>query len=158
MIKVSILSMMLFMKPKITNSPEETKKLAKEIASKLKGGETIGLIGELGAGKTVFVQGLAKGLGVKETVNSPTFVLMKVYKIRDSRFAIRDLVHIDCYRLSNSQELLNIGVQEYFGRKDAVVVIEWAEKVKDLLPKNSMMIEFKEGENENQRIIEINRF
>lgn len=157
-----------------TNNPEQTKQLAKSLASRLKGGETIGLIGDLGAGKTVFVQGLAKAFGIKETVNSPTFVLLKVYKITQNsclravakmalarrrptgKAKLKTLVHIDCYRLSDSQELLNIGVQEYLGRKDTVVVIEWADRVQDLLPKDSMIIEIKEGAAENEKIIEIN--
>ncbi|HLC64102.1 MAG TPA: tRNA (adenosine(37)-N6)-threonylcarbamoyltransferase complex ATPase subunit type 1 TsaE [Patescibacteria group bacterium] len=139
--------MMLFMNPIISNNPKETKKLAATIASKLKGGAVIGLAGELGAGKTVFVQGLAEALGVKGQVNSPTFVLMKVYG---------QLVHVDAYRLSDSSELREIGLEEYFN-KDRVVVIEWADKVKDILPEGSMMIEFKMGENENQREIEVKK-
>ena len=142
------------MKKHITNSPEQTKQLAAKIASQFRGGEVIGLVGELGSGKTTFVQGLAKGLGIDEIVNSPTFVLMKMYKTEDRRPKI--LIHVDCYRLTDSQELIDIGLEEYLGKEDTVVVIEWAEKVQDLLPKDSMMIEFKEGENENQRVIKIN--
>lgn len=152
-----LLGIIGFMETNLTNSLEETQLLAKKLAATLKGGETIGLIGDLGAGKTVFVQGLAKGLGIKETVNSPTFVLMKLYAIHNPRSTIHDLVHIDAYRLNNSEELKNIGLEEYLGRKDRVVVIEWAEKVKDLLPKSSVIIEFKEGQNENQRIITIDK-
>lgn len=156
------------MKQHLVKNVAETKSLAGKIAAKLKGGETIGLIGELGAGKTVFVQGLAEGLGIKETVNSPTFVLMKVYSIikseagsrkPDSRLTtshLRNLIHVDCYRLNDSQELKDIGLEEYLNRKDTVVVIEWADKVKEILPPDAMIINFKEGENENQRIIELN--
>lgn len=146
---------MKFIKEFISNSPEETKQPATKIASQLKGGEVIGLVGELGTGKTVFVQGLAEGLGVNEIVNSPTFILMKVFEIRNSKFGIRNLIHVDAYRINNSQELKDIGVEEYLGKDDNIVVIEWAEKVKDLLPENSMMIEFKEGDSENQRVMRI---
>lgn len=136
-----------------TNNPEQTKQLAKSLASRLKGGETIGLIGDFGAGKTVFVQGLAKAFSIKETVNSPTFVLMKIYNTTNTK--IKTLVHVDAYRLNGSVELKDIGLEEYLGRKDAVALIEWAEKVKDILPKDSMIINFEIGSNENQRIIKI---
>jgi len=127
--------------------------LAKKITADFKGAEVLGLIGDLGAGKTIFTQGVAEALGITEVVNSPTFVLMKVYNVSSQQRAVSRLVHVDAYRLSNSQELKDIGLDEYLGRKDTIVVIEWADKVKELLPKNSMIIEFKLGENENQRVI-----
>lgn len=144
------------MKEYKTNSAEETKKLASETAHSLKGGEVLGLVGDLGAGKTVFVQGLAETLGIKEIVNSPTFVLMKVYQVSNQQSAISKLIHVDAYRLSNSQELKDIGLDEYLAQKDSVVIIEWADKVKDLLPPGSLMIEFKAGPVENQRIVYVN--
>ena len=119
-----------------THSEKETFDFAGSYAKKLLGGEVIGLVGELGAGKTVFTKGLAAGLGVKENVNSPTFVLMKIYEIRDPRSIIRNLIHIDAYRLAKPEELSAIGAPEYFGRPDTVTVIEWADKVKNFLPKN----------------------
>ena len=142
------------MKKNITNSAEETKELAAKIVGQLKGGEVIGLVGELGAGKTVFVQGLAEGLGISEVVNSPTFVLMKTYEVESRKSKVVSLIHVDVYRLSNSQELKEIGIEEYLGQKDTVVVIEWAEKVEDLLPEGSMMIHFDMGKGESQRVIE----
>jgi len=128
------------MKKIITNSEKETVELAKKYASKLKGREVIGLIGELGAGKTIFTKGLAAGLGVKQTITSPTFVLMKIYPIRNSKFEIRNLVHIDAYRIKTPQDIIAIGAQEYFNRSDTVTVIEWADRVKKILPKKTKIV------------------
>ncbi len=113
----------------ITKSEKETINLAKKYARQLKGGQIIALEGELGAGKTVFVRGLAQGLGIKNKITSPTFVLMKVYKVNKRN--IKHFVHIDAYRLSNDYDLENIGAYEYFSR-DSVVVIEWAQKIPSL--------------------------
>jgi tRNA threonylcarbamoyladenosine biosynthesis protein TsaE len=123
----------------ITNSAKETFDFAKNFAKKLKGGEVIGLVGNLGAGKTVFVQGLANGLGVKQKVNSPTFVIMKIYEVKGQRSKVKKLVHIDAYRLKTEHDLEAIGALDYFGRPDTIVVIEWADRVKKLIPKNSII-------------------
>ena len=127
----------------ITNSEQETFDWAKNFAQELKGGEVIGLIGDLGAGKTVFAKGLADGLGVKNTVTSPTFVIMKVYEIRNLKSEIRNLTHIDAYRLKSEADIIAIGADEYFERKDTVTVIEWPENIKKILPKKTIFIEFK---------------
>jgi len=144
------------MKKYKTNSAAETKKLASAISGLLKGGEVLGLVGDLGAGKTVFVQGLAEALGIKETVNSPTFVLMKAYQVSSQQTTVSRLIHVDAYRLSDSQELKDIGLNEYLSQKDTVVILEWADKVKDILPQKSLMIKFEFGHNESQRIIHVN--
>jgi len=99
----------------------------------------LGLIGDLGAGKTVFTKGLAQGLGVKKVISSPTFVLMKVYRVNRSG-KIKKLVHIDAYRLKNDADAAAIGISEYFSRTDTVAVIEWADKIKKVLPKNTKFI------------------
>ena len=125
----------------ITSSEKQTFVLAKKIVSKLKGGEVICLMGDLGAGKTAFTKGLAQALKVKNIVTSPTFVLMKVYKADHKN--IKTLVHIDAYRLSNGQDLENIGALDYFGDKSCITVIEWAERIKDVWPKRVIKIEFK---------------
>ncbi len=117
----------------ITKSGEETKKWAKEYAQSLKGGEIIGLIGDLGAGKTTFSQGLAVGLGIKQNVNSPTYVIMKIYPINSPKSKIKNLIHIDAYRLESEKDLETIGAMEYFGREDSIIVIEWADKIKKAL-------------------------
>ncbi len=112
-----------------SHTEKETKDIAQKYAQSLKGGEVIGLKGKLGAGKTVFVKGLAKGLGVKETVASPTFVLMKIYDINNKK--IKHLVHIDAYRLTNSDDLESIGAYDYFN-KESVVIIEWPQRIPQL--------------------------
>ena len=135
----------------LSNSPQETKKLGESFGKKLKGGEVIGLIGQLGGGKTVFVQGIAKGLGIKEKITSPSFILMKSYPVKKGK--IKNLVHIDCWRIKSENELETIGLEDYLGKKNTVIVIEWADKVKKFLPKNSIIFCFKLGKKENQRII-----
>ncbi len=139
---------------KITNSEEQTFGLAKEFAKTFKGGEIIGLTGNLGAGKTIFTKGLAAGLGIKQTVNSPTFVLMKVYQIRHPKSDIRELIHIDAYRIKSGQDIIAVGAQEYFNRDDVVTVIEWADKIKKILPKKTRYISIN-NKGENIRIINI---
>lgn len=113
----------------ITKSEKETFEFARKFAKTLKGGEIIGLIGDLGAGKTVFVKGLAAGLGVKQTVNSPTFVLMKIYPVPKHK-TIKTLCHIDAYRIKNADELTAIGANEYFDKKNVITIIEWTDKIK----------------------------
>lgn len=134
----------------ITNSEKETFNFAKKFAKRLKGGEIIGLTGDLGAGKTVFAKGLAAGLGVKKNITSPTFVLMKVYQTKYPN--IKYLIHIDAYRLKTPQDLIAIGAEEYFNRPDTVTVIEWADKIKKILPKKTKYIGII-NKDENKRII-----
>ncbi|MBU4216958.1 tRNA (adenosine(37)-N6)-threonylcarbamoyltransferase complex ATPase subunit type 1 TsaE [Candidatus Parcubacteria bacterium] len=114
---------------------------ARKIADKLKGGEVILLSGDLGAGKTTFTRGLGKALGVKQNVNSPTFVVMKVYHANTP--TVNKFVHIDAYRLESGRDLTNIGASEYFGAEKTVTVIEWPEKIADVLPKNTINISIK---------------
>src|SRR3990167_6648215 len=99
----------------IFTSDEQTQEFARQFASCLKGGEVILLAGELGAGKTTFVKGLAAGLGVKEVVTSPTFVLLGVYPVHGGQAGIRRLVHVDTYRLKDEQELRDIGILDFWG-------------------------------------------
>ena len=126
------------MKQLVTHSPEETFSFGQELGQNCQGGEVILLLGNLGAGKTCLTQGLARGLGVKGKVNSPTFNIMKIYKIK-----IGILCHVDAYRLNSGQDLEMIGIDEYLGKKDTVVVIEWAERVKNIWPKTKIKIEIK---------------
>lgn len=126
------------MKEYITNSPEETFALGEKLGKTCQGGEAFLLLGDLGAGKTCLTQGLAKGLGVKGKVNSPTFNIMKVYKIKKGT-----LCHIDAYRLNSGHDLEMIGIDDYLGRNDVIVVIEWAERVQSIWPKKVTKIEIK---------------
>lgn len=114
------------------------------------------LIGDLGAGKTTFIKGAAEGLGVKKTVTSPTFVIMKVYKTA-KRGGIKELVHIDTYRGMDISELENIGATEYFGRKDTVCFVEWGASLEEYLKEKRIRFVKIEIENidENKRQITI---
>ncbi|MCE9618973.1 MAG: tRNA (adenosine(37)-N6)-threonylcarbamoyltransferase complex ATPase subunit type 1 TsaE [Planctomycetes bacterium] len=117
-----------------THSHAQTEEVAAKLATLLVGGETIALRGDLGAGKTCFVRGLAVGLGCDERqVSSPTFILLQRY--RGSRI---DLVHVDAYRLSNPQQLRDSGLE--IGAPDSVAAIEWAEKVEGELPGESIQV------------------
>ena len=134
----------------ITNSEKQTFNFAKKYAKQLKGGDIIGLIGDLGAGKTIFTKGLANGLGVKETITSPTFIIMKVYEIKNPSAVadeIRNLTHIDTYRIKNEQDIISIGADEYFKRNDTITIIEWADKIRKILPKKTKIIKIKYNNN-----------
>ena len=130
-----------------SNSIEETLQLGRRVAEGLKGGEVIALTGELGAGKTVFVKGLAKGLGIEETITSPTFVLARTYQGRLL------LHHIDLYRLETCNDVDSIGIDDYLGG-GGVIAIEWAEKFMGDLPPPFLHIIIEPGEDE-RRLIQI---
>jgi tRNA threonylcarbamoyladenosine biosynthesis protein TsaE len=146
-----------------TNSEKQTFNLGQKMAEKLQPGVVIGLIGELGAGKTILIKGLAKGLGINQTIASPTFVLMKVYKTRINADICADkrrlkkpiqwLCHVDAYRLKSGQDLIEIGLKDWLNQPSTVTVIEWADQVKDILPKNTIFVKIKLGKKKNQRII-----
>jgi tRNA threonylcarbamoyladenosine biosynthesis protein TsaE len=146
----------LFITRKST-SEQETFEVAKVFARTLRGGEVILLSGDLGSGKTVFAKGIAAGLGIQKILQSPTFVLMKTYKVDSNLSNVRTFVHIDIYRLNDAQELVDIGILDYLGRSDTVVAIEWPEKAEQLLQgvKNSRRVQFKHGKQENERIVSL---
>lgn len=133
----------------ITKNQKATQDLAKKLLTKLSGGEVLALEGDLGAGKTTFTQGLAKALGIKDKVTSPTFVLLKIYQAKHPR--IKQLVHIDAYRLNNATDLEAVGWQDYLNR-DTLVVIEWADKVREALPRNTKWIKFGLLEDERHQV------
>jgi tRNA threonylcarbamoyladenosine biosynthesis protein TsaE len=139
----------------ISTSEQETFDFAKKFAESLRGGEVIALEGDLGAGKTVFTKGLAEGLGVKRTVTSPTFVVMKIYDA-NTKSKIKKLVHIDAYRLDSARSASTIGAEEYFYSPDTVTVIEWPVKIKNILPRSFINIKISIEENE-KRTIEIKK-
>jgi tRNA threonylcarbamoyladenosine biosynthesis protein TsaE len=138
----------------ITHSEKETFALAKKLGKKARGGEVYALSGDLGAGKTVFVRGFAAGLGIKRNINSPTFVLMKIYPVKKNK-TIKHLCHIDAYRLKSARDLAAIGAADYLGHKDSVCLIEWPEKVKKIL-KRTKKIKITHL-SEKQRIIELEK-
>ena len=100
----------------------------------------LALRGDLGAGKTTFIQGLAKGLGIRKTIVSPTFIIVRRYPVSDGR----QFYHVDLYRLEEGigKELKNLGLTDEWGRKENIVVIEWADKARNEIPKNAIWIEF----------------
>lgn len=130
----------------LSKSAEATIEFAAKFAKALKPGDIVALIGNLGAGKTTFTKGIAKGLGVKDYrhVNSPTFVLIKEYKGKIP------LYHFDLYRLDNIKDIEDLDSDGYFFGK-GITVIEWADKCKALLPKKYIRIDFRsKGESERE--------
>ena len=123
----------------LSTSEKQTSNFAKKISKNLTGGQIIGLTGNLGAGKTVFTKGLALGLGIKKNITSPTFVLMKVYPVTKNQ-QIKFLVHIDAYRIKSARDLMAIGADEYFKRPDTITVVEWADKIKKILPEKTKFV------------------
>jgi len=140
----------------LTKSAKASFALGKKIGAQLSGGEVLALNGDLGSGKTTFLQGLAKGLGVLAKVNSPTFNILKVYKIKKD-LAVKQFCHIDAYRLNSASELVNLGFNDLLTQKDVVIAIEWASKVKRILPRQKINIDLKHKTNKI-REIKINSF
>jgi tRNA threonylcarbamoyladenosine biosynthesis protein TsaE len=126
----------------ISHSSKETEKISKVFLTKLKPAKTratvVGLYGELGTGKTTFIQFIAKELKVKRRVNSPTFVILKSYKLKGKNY--KKLFHLDAYRLKNEKELLHLGWNEIVSNKEHLVFIEWPENVIKALPKKHHQI------------------
>jgi tRNA threonylcarbamoyladenosine biosynthesis protein TsaE len=139
----------------ITNSLEETQRLAEEFAKNLRGGEILCLTGELGAGKTTFTQGLLAKLGAEGPYTSPTFLIMKQYDIKSKASSLQAIYHIDAYRISED-DLLNLGWEEIAGNKNNIIILEWPERVKKILPENIIEIGF-EWIGENKRKIIFNK-
>lgn len=176
----------------ISRSSKETQKIAElfvKEASRLNPGRSlvVALEGQLGSGKTTFSQGLAKALGVKEKVLSPTFVLVKIYPVSEKRRVslakksnfyknkflrkyqpmfftngvyplkkvkrFRHLIHIDCYRLQKAKDILHLGFKNFLQDQDAIVVIEWASRIKSILPKDTVWLRFKHGPKSGIRIL-----
>lgn len=128
----------------ITKNAKETADLGKKIGSDLKGGEILALVGDLGAGKTTFIQGLAKGLNINQKIISPTFILMRKYN---------NFYHLDLYRLEDNleEEIRNLGLTDIWEDKKNIIVIEWAEKIKDFLPSRTRWVNFESiGDNERK--------
>lgn len=122
----------------ITKNLKETQELARKFSKDLKAGSVVALYGDLGAGKTSFVQGLAEGLGYAGKVFSPTFIFVRPYKL--SRGSIKTIYHIDMYRVEEESDLRNIGIDEFLADDQAVSVIEWPEKIEKHLPKKTIKV------------------
>ena len=131
----------------ISSSEVQTRSVAKVLAAAClerprdNGALVVALEGELGSGKTTFVQGFAKGLGIKGKILSPTFILLREAAIWHPFF--KTLYHIDCYRLDNpAQELLHLGFKKIISDPHNIVVVEWADRIKKILPKNALWVTF----------------
>ena len=134
----------------ISRSPEETMELGRRLAERLRPGDCLALHGELGAGKTTLIKGIARGLGIPEDeVISPTFML-----IREHRGGRLPLFHIDAYRIAKPEELLEIGLEEYLLSDEGITVIEWADRVERIIPPRCIEVKL-EIVSENERRISI---
>ena len=136
-----------------THSAEETFEIGKKLGEEAKPGEVYLLTGDLGAGKTVFAKGFAAGLGITKEVTSPTFTIMHIYD--EGRLP---LYHFDVYRIDNAEDLMDTGSDEYF-YGSGVCLVEWADRIADFLPDNSISVEIKKDyENgDDIRHIEVSR-
>ncbi len=135
-------------------SAAETHALGKKAGARLKSGAVFCLTGPLGSGKTVFVQGMAEGLGIKSRILSPTFILMREYRLDHSD--LRRLYHLDFYRLESEVEAKSLGLSQLFQDPGAVVVIEWGEKMSQVLPPIFWQVTFIPTKN-NEREITIEK-
>ena len=130
----------------ISHSAKETEDFGYSIGEKLKSGDVVALFGEMGAGKTAFVRGLARGMGFDGEVSSPTFALVHEYPARTM------LYHFDMYRIDTWDDLYSTGFFDYL-ESGGALVIEWSENIENCLPENSIRIRISKNSNENERII-----
>ena len=131
----------------ISNGVEETELIGEKIVRQLANGTVIAFTGDLGAGKTAFVRGMARGLGISERVTSPTFTIVNEYE------GARPLFHFDLYRLNDADELFDIGWEDYLAR-GGICAVEWSERAQEAM-ENCVRIDIIRGENNDQRIITI---
>mgnify|MGYP000999505486 CR=1 FL=1 len=125
---------------------KDTKEFGERLGSLLQGGDVISLIGDLGAGKTTLTKSIGKGLGVEDYITSPTFTLINEYKGRVWVY------HFDVYRLEEPEDLMDLGYEDYF-YSNGVTIIEWADRIKDILPENRMDIKIEKGKELDDRIV-----
>lgn len=132
------------------SSTNETEELARKLAKKLTGGEVIALFGDLGAGKTTFTGFLAAALGFSTRVQSPTFVIHRIYQ--KERGDIKKIHHIDLYRIQSEEAFFELDLDETFSEKNAIVLIEWPECIQNRLPENTIKVYFEHLEDDQRRI------
>ena len=140
----------------LTKNPAQTQKLGATLAKKFlkfppkeKKALVLGLKGDLGGGKTTFLQGFAKGLGIKEKILSPTFIILKKFEIRNQLSGesqvtakFETFYHIDCYRIKKPKEILDLGFKEIANNYRNIVAVEWADRISKIMPKNSITLLF----------------
>jgi len=152
----------------ITKNPSQTRKLGEKLAKEILAGKPrskeillrgrskktafiMGLEGELGGGKTTFLQGFARGLGIKQRVLSPTFVVMKKFRVPSS--SVQGFYHIDCYRIQKTEEISFLELRKIISMPENIVAIEWADRIRRVLPINSMMVKFNFIDKKTRKII-----
>lgn len=153
----------------ISTNSTQTKKLGKILAKELCGGEIVCLMGELGSGKTTFSQGILKGLEAKGPYTSPTFVVMKQYHVKRNtkhvaqkekknkllhvtRYMPCDVYHIDAYRVG-AKDILDLGWEEIIAGKNNIVIVEWAERIREIIPKDAVWIKFEHKDNNQRKLL-----
>ena len=143
----------------ITKSPFQTQNIGRILVEEIlktqyrkKNGFLLALEGDLGGGKTTFLKGFAKGLGVRQKITSPTFLIMKRFPVSGSKF--RNFYHLDCYRIKGFGEVLALGFKDIISGSENIIAVEWAEKIRNILPKNIFSIKF-EFINKNTRKINL---
>lgn len=133
----------------ISNSPAETEALGEALAARLTAGTVVAFTGDLGAGKTAFTRGLARGLGVPDRVTSPTFTIVNEYE--GGRLP---LFHFDMYRLGSADDLFDIGWEDFL-RRGGVCAVEWSETVQEALDADTIYVDIRRGAEDNQRVLTI---
>jgi len=141
------------MKKFVSGNPEESRKFAGYLAEKIlterrteNDALVLALYGDLGSGKTIFAQAFAEVLGVKERVKSPTFIIFRKSKVADKKWrekGFENFYHFDVYRIHSEKEILNLGWEEIISNPENIVLVEWADKIENILPKNCVKINFK---------------
>lgn len=124
----------------VSNSPEETKQFAASLLEKINGPKTLALYGNLGSGKTTFIQGLSERLGIERRILSPTFVFLRSYSVKG--FPFKKFNHFDLYRAENQESARSVGIEEVLENNDSLVAIEWPEIIEELLPNDVVRIKF----------------
>jgi len=143
----------------LTKNVSETRRLGKVLAEeilKIKPKEhalVVSMVGELGSGKTAFSQGFAMGLGVRQRTLSPTFIIARRYPIQTPRIFFKYFYHIDCYRLKKADEISATGFEDLVSRPENIVLIEWADKIENNLPKSRLQIFFRHIDKNSRQII-----
>lgn len=132
----------------ITNSANDTIEFGKSVARAVGVGSVISLVGDLGAGKTTFTKGVARGLGIMDNVTSPTFTILNEYSGEEKR-----LYHFDFYRIEDESELVELGFEDYFPSTDGLTIVEWVEKAPSVLPKQYYQVTFEKIDDDKRRIV-----
>lgn len=130
-----------------TQGAKETQAIGKMLAQEIRGGLILCLAGELGAGKTTFTQGFLRGLGIKGPYTSPTFVVMKKYQKKS-----QNIYHVDAYRIK-AKDMLNLSWQEMLADKNNIIIVEWADRIKKIIPQGALWINFEWLDNFTRKII-----